>query len=173
MYSMTRWAIILVLLLPVLNWHANEVCADEDSLFLQIGKMIGGAVRGEAEADVFVREMPANEALLKPGEQDQQDFQKRIQAYSDAVEAWVSAACEVSDDQKGRLKEIFAAQVTKDIEAFGKGQDPDQRNRSFPKTFVLLFTRQEGIAVEFSEDVPPSRNGRPSNGMPISIFWCR
>jgi hypothetical protein len=153
MYSMTRWAIILVLLLPVLNWHANEVCADEDSLFLQIGKMIGGAVRGEAEADVFVREMPANEALLKPGEQDQQDFQKRIQAYSDAVEAWVSAACEVSDDQKGRLKETFAAQVKKDIEAFGKGQDPDQRNRSFPKTFVLLFTRKDGIAVEFSENV--------------------
>lgn len=153
MYSMTRWAIILVLLLPVLNWPANQVCADEDSLFQQIGRMIGGAVRGEAEADVFVREMPANVAFFKPGEQDQQDFQKRIQAYSDAVEAWSIATCEVTDEQKGRLKEIFAAQVKKDIEVFGKGQDPDQRNKPFPKTFVLLFTRQEGIAVEFSENV--------------------
>jgi hypothetical protein len=153
MYSMTRWSIILVLLLPVLNWPANEVCADEDSLFLQIGKMIGGAIRGEAEPEVFVREMPANEALLKPGEQDRQDFQKRIQAYSDSVEAWVSSTCQVSDEQKGLLKEIFAAQVKKDIEAFGKGQDPDQRNKPFPKSFVLFFTRKDGIATEFSEDV--------------------
>jgi hypothetical protein len=142
-----------VLLLPVLNWPANEVCADEDSLFLQIGKMIGGAIRGEAEPEAFIREMPANEALLKPGEQDRKDFQKRIQAYSDAVEAWVSATCEMTDEQKGRLKEIFAAQVKKDIQAFGKGQDPDQRNKPFPKTFVLLFTRKDGIATEFSEDV--------------------
>jgi hypothetical protein len=150
---MTRWSIILVLLLPVLNWPANEVCADEDSLFLQIGKMIGGAIRGEAEPEVFVREMPANEALLKPGEQDRQDFQKRIQAYSDSVEAWVSSTCQVSDEQKGLLKEIFAAQVKKDLEAFGKGQDPDQRNKPFPKSFVLFFTRKDGIATEFSEDV--------------------
>ena len=153
MYSMTRWSIVLVLLLPVHNWSVNCVCADEDSLFQQIGRMIGGAVRGEAEADVFVREMPANQALLKPGEQDRQDFQKRIQAYSSVVEAWVVSACEVSEDQKARLRELFAAQVARDIEAFGKGQNPDQRNRPFPKTFVLLFTRKEGIAVEFSEDV--------------------
>lgn len=153
MYSMTRWSIVLVLLLLVLNGPANEVCADEDSLFLQIGKMIGGAIRGEAEPDVAVRAMPVNEAVLKPGEQDRQDFQKRIQTYSDSVEAWVGSTCEVSDEQRGRLKEIFAAQVTKDIEAFGKGQDPDQRNRPFPKTFVLLFTRKDGIAVEFSDDV--------------------
>ena len=142
-----------MLLLPLLTWPANQVCADEDSLFQQIGRMIGGAVRGEAEADVFVREMPANAALLKPGEQDQQDFQKRIQAYSDSVEAWVGSTCEVPDEQKGRLKEIFAAQVKKEIEAFGKGQDPDQRNKPFPKTFVLLFTRKDGIAVEFSDGV--------------------
>ncbi len=153
MYSMTRWAIILVLLLPVLNWPANQVCADEDSLFQQIGRMIGGAVRGEAEPNVAVRARPANEALLKPGEQDRQDFQKRIQAHSDSVEAWVNATCEITDEQKGRLKEICAAQVTKDIEAFGKGQDPDQRNKPFPKTFVLLFTRKEGIAIEFSDGV--------------------
>ena len=139
--------------MPVLNWPANEVYADEDSLFLQIGKMIGGAIRGEAPPEPVVRVMPANEAVLKPGEQDQQDFQKRIQACGDAVEAWVSATCEVTDEQKGRLKDIFAAQVKKDIEAFGKGQDPDQRNKPFPKTFVLLFTRQKGIAVEFSENV--------------------
>ena len=153
MYSMTRWSIILVLLLPLLTWPASQVCADEDSLFQQIGRMIGGAVRGEAQADVFVREMPANAALLKPGEQDRQDFQKRIQAYSDSVEAWIIATCEVTDEQKGRLKEIFVAQVKKDIEAFGKGQDPDQRNKPFPNSFVLLFTRKDGIAVEFSEGV--------------------
>ncbi len=153
MYSMTRWSIILVLLMPVLIWPANEVYADEDSLFLQIGKMIGGAVRGEAEPDVAVRAMPANEAVLKPGEQDRQDFQKRIQAYSDTVEAWVSSTCEVSEEQKGRLKEIFAAQVASAIEAFGKGQDPNQQNRPFPKTFVLLFTRKEGIASKFSENI--------------------
>lgn len=153
MYSMTRWSIILVLLLPVLNWHASEVCADEDSLFLQIGKMIGGAIRGEAEPEVFVREMPADEARLKPGEQDRQDFQKRIQAYSDSVEAWVGSTCEASDEQRARLREIFSVQVASAIEAFGKGQDPNQRNKPFPKTFVLLFTRKDGIAVEFSDDV--------------------
>lgn len=142
-----------MLLLPVLNWPANEVCADEDSLFQQIGRMIGGAVRGEAEPDVVVRAVPVNEPFLKPGEQDRQDFQKRIQAYSDSVEAWVSSTCEASDEQKARLKEIFASQVKKDIEAFGKGQDPDQRNKPFPKTFVLLFTRKDGIATEFSNDV--------------------
>ena len=153
MYSMTRWSIVLVLLLPVLNSPASEVNADEDSLFLQIGKMIGGAIRGEAEPDVAVRAMPANEVILKPGEQDRQDFQQRIQAYSDSVEAWVSSTCSVSEEQKGRLKEIFAAQVTIDIEAFGKGQEPDQQNRQFPKTFVLLFTRRKGMATEFSEDI--------------------
>ena len=149
MYSMTRCSIVLVLLLPLLNWPANEVCADEDSLFLQIGKMIGGAIRGEAEPNVVARARP----LLRPGEQDRQDFQKRIQAYSDSVEAWVNSTCEVTDEQKGRLKEIFAAQVTKDIEAFGKGQDPNQQNKPFPNSFVLLFTRKDGIAVEFSDDV--------------------
>ena len=149
MYSMTRWSIVLVLLLPLLNWPANEVCADEDSLFLQIGKMIGGAIRGEAEPNDVARARP----LLRPGEQDRQDFQKRIQAYSDSVEAWVNSTCEVTDEQKGRLKEIFAAQVTKDIEAFGKGQDPNQQNKPFPNSFVLLFTRKDGIAVEFSDDV--------------------
>ncbi|MFO0999954.1 MAG: hypothetical protein U0936_06445 [Planctomycetaceae bacterium] len=149
---MTRWSIILVLL-PLLNWPANKVCADEDSLFQQIGRMIGGAIRGEAEPVMPVRVMPVNEAMIKPGEQDQQDFQKRIQAYSDAVEAWVIATCEVTEEQKGRLKEIFVAQVKKDIEAFGKGQDPDQRNKPFPKTFVLLFTCGDGIATEFSVEV--------------------
>ena len=133
----------------MLNWPANEVCADEDSLFLQIGKMIGGAIRGEAEPNVAVRARP----LLKPGDQDRQDFQKRIQAYSDSVEAWVNSTCEVTDEQKGRLKEIFADQVIKDIEAFGKGQDPNQQNKPFPTSFVLLFTRKDGTAVEFSNAV--------------------
>ena len=153
MNSMTRWSIILMVFLPLVVWYPTNVRADEDSLFLQIGKMIGGAVRGEAEADVFVREMPANEAFLKPGEQDRQDFQKRIQAYSNSLEAWVSSTCEISEEQKGRLKEIFAAQVAIDIEAFGKGQDPEQRNKPFPKTFVLFFTSGDGIATEFSVDV--------------------
>lgn len=152
MYSMTRWSIILVLLLPVLNWPANQVCADEDSLFEQIGKMIGGAIRGDARQDVMVRAMPANEPVIKPGEQDQLDFQKRIQAYSDSVEAWVSSVCEIPDEQKGRLKELYASQVTRHIESFNEGQKPDQRNQAFPKTFVLLFTRKDGIASKFSED---------------------
>jgi hypothetical protein len=132
--------------------------------------------------------MPADEALLKPGEQDRQDFQKRIQAYSDSVEAWVGSTCEASDEQRARLKEIFSAQVASAIEAFGKGQDPNQRNKPFPKTFVLLFTRKDGIAVEFSDDVfkalrkryldagadretgcSPWRSDRPFSGMPISF----
>lgn len=153
MYSMTRWSIVVVLLMPALNWPENSVRADEDSLFQQIGKMIGGAIRGEAEPNVAVRAMPANQALLKPGEQDQQDFQKRIQAYGDSVEAWVSSTCEVTDEQKRRLKEIFSVQVAESNAAFGKGLDPDQRNKPFPNSFVLLFTRKDGIAVEFSDDV--------------------
>ena len=152
MHSMTRWSIILTVFLPLVVLLPADVRGDEDSLFLQIGKMIGGAVRGEAEPDV-VRAMPANEAVLKPGDQDRQDFQKRIQAHSDTVEAWVSSTCELSDEQKARLKEIFTAQVASDIKAFGKGQTPDQQNRPFPKTFVLLFTRRKGIATEFSEDI--------------------
>lgn len=147
MYSMTRWSIVLVLLLPVLNWPANEVCADEDSLFLQIGKMIGGAIRGEAEPNVPLRARPANEELLKPGEQDLEDFRKRIQPHSDSLQAWIVSICELSEDQKIRLKEICAnrTQDADRLDAFFKDNQPERRNRAFPDTFVVLFTRNKSI----------------------------
>lgn len=161
MHKSSKWLVRLfqVLLMQVLimvTAPCSPLQADED-LLMELGRLIGSALRGEEPAPAVAIEFMENGAPgAVPGEDERKEYQLRLQAFSDAMQSWVVKVCELPDEQQVKLKEIFAAELTSYVGQFAKGKDPNRQSHGFPKTFPLVFTLNNGIAARFQADVKKS-----------------
>jgi len=148
--------------------------ADEDSVLLEIGKIIGGAIRGirgdpePPRAAVFAQ--PANNNGPAPSEKDQKECDTRLRAYSNAMQLWLAKTCELTAEQQSRLKELFEVRVAAELTKYSKSQNPQRQNQSFPETFPLLFTKSTGLADRFSSSmIEVIRNELLSNEQKLQL----
>lgn len=131
---------------------------DEDSFLLEIGKWIGGAIRGETpepQREVLAVEIMDNgQPVAAPGEKDKEDFNKRIEAYSVSMKTWVHQVCKLSGDKKARVDELFAAAAKDTMTAFADKGKIKPRNEYIPVTLPVVFSiGEESTAAAFSQEV--------------------
>lgn len=132
--------------------------ADEDTLLQELGKLIGGAIRGvrgeePAPPQQAMAIVDPNGNGLAPSEKDQQECRDRLQAHSAAMQEWLAKTCELTTEQVPKMKELFDAQLAKDIAKFAKTRVHHPQNQAFPATFLLLFTKPSGLATNFSQTI--------------------
>lgn len=117
-----------------------------------IGRTLRAAVGNEEPADVDVEEMAvqavelaAPEMAAGPAAAEVDQRQKRLNAYSEAMQHWITQVCDLTDEQRASLKTLAEADISKSQEKFAN-RDARQANEPLLDTFPVKFTIRYGAA---------------------------
>ena len=133
---------------------SSVVWFGQDDLLQEIGRFIGGAIRGATGEDEprVMQAMPAQDGA-KPAERDRKELNDRMTAFARAYEAWVMKWCELTTEQQTKLKELIDAKIVGEVEKYGKKPDPNRQNQMLAETLPLLFTKPSGLAPDFQKEL--------------------
>ena len=112
-----------------------------DAIGMAVRAAIGEEDREQAVMDVAV----AAPMAVQPLQDEVKRRKARISAYSEAMQTWIADVCELTDEQKARVKEVADRETKKSHDAWLK-RDANAANQQLGDTFPIKFTIRYGTA---------------------------
>lgn len=142
-------SLLLVLTTSLFTAIAQTMlCLPQDkSLFEEIGDLIGNTVREAVGADEPVAvagemEFPEDEDEAKSSEKERGRLRARLEARSAVMRDWLTARCELTNEQQLTLNELATKVLDEEFASFTK-RPGRQMNAALDVSMPVLFTLQK------------------------------